>query len=349
MFFSIIGMIFCFVGISFTNPSNSPYLLAFFIFLLSLFSGSLYIVGLAYELESLDEGRYGIGSSYVTIGYRLGLLLAGGGALYVSFLWGWSAVFILVSVLLAIGCCFILFQPEPYKSENLLAEKKQLYSQYNSIFNWFWNQTIVQPCCTFFKKSNWQLIITLIVLFKFGDQLAKSMQGPFYLSLGFTKSDLATAAKVWGMMSTLFGAFCIGFYLKDKNPYTSLVKLGILHAFSLPCFLFLSLSGKSLAMLYITVAIEHFTAGMAMTAFIYFLWRICDKQFAPIQYALLWSVFSLKADIFACMGGFLAGMLEWNAFFALVSFLSIGTAMLSWSLIKHQVTDTNLTPGMLKI
>lgn len=333
MFLALVGISLSLLNMSLIDPAVSPWRLAASLFSLSLFTGCLYIVGIAYELESIQEEKYGMGSACVITGYRFGLLCGGAGALYLSFLWDWSWAYRSLAMIVGIGGLFILSQPEPYKSKAVILEKRQRFSAYPTLIQGFWNETILQPCHAFLQKSNWQVILLLLCTFKLGDQMARSMEGPFYLSLGFDKASLASAAKVWGIIATISGAFLAGFFLKGRDPFFSLGWVGMIHALSLSCYCVMSIVGKSLLGLYLTVAVENFTGGMAMTAFIFFLWKICDKRYAAVQYALLWSLFSFKADLFACLGGILANSLPWTSFFFIVTLLNVLSSCLAWILI----------------
>jgi MFS transporter, PAT family, beta-lactamase induction signal transducer AmpG len=334
MIFALLGMILSLLGMSFINPSDNPWTLAFCLVVLSSFTGCLYIVGLSYELESVSEKDYSVGSAFVVTGYRIGLLCAGAGALYLSYLWDWSWMFRCMSLLLALGCLFILMQPEPHRSKETLEAKRQQFIHYQSFFHGFWHEIIVQPCKCFFQRKDWKLILLIILTFKLGDHLAKSMTGPFYLSLGFNKADLALASKMWGFAATILGALAAGYYFKGKDPLSASVTTGLIHACTLGCYYVLSLIGKSFSGLYITVALENFTGGMAMTTFIFLLWRVCDKRYAPLQYALLWSFFSFKSDILACVGGLLATFCAWNIFFLLIFTVGLLSAVVVWNKLR---------------
>lgn len=341
------GMAMTLFGISFTSPSETLFPLALAILALSLFKGCLHIAGLAYELESIEEKCYSVGSAYLITGYRIGLLSAGAGALYLSLLIDWAWMFRTMALLLVAGIVVIWMQPEPYKSKSTLEKRSQQFSKYNSWFQGFWKETIWHPCRQFILKPQFGMILIILFVFRLGEHMAKSMEGPFYIELGFTKADVAAVSKLWGMLTTISGAFICGLGIKNKNPFEAVAKIGFIHACSLLCYYFLSLSGKSFPALYITVALEHFTGGMAMTAFIYFLWKVCDREYAAIQYTLLWSVFSFKSDIFAALGGFLAFYCSWNTFFLLVSLLGIGSSLL----VIYGIMSTQWTlPGVsLKI
>ncbi len=336
LLFALVGMMGCFIGMSYVDPSNNPWALASCLFLLSCFGGCLYIAGLSYELESIDENEYSIGSAFVVTGYRIGLLCAGAGALYLSYVWDWSWMFRAAALLLGMGCIFILWQPEPYKSKETLYSKKKKFAAYPSFAYGFWHEIILQPCKCFLQRGDWKLILLIIVTFKLGDHLTKSMSGPFYLSLGFNKADLALAAKMWGFAATILGAMTAGYYFKGRDPLRSSAITGFIHACTLGCYYVLSLIGKSFYGLYLTVAIENFTGGMAMTVFIYLLWKVCDKRYAPLQYAILWSFFSFKSDILACLGGLLAATLTWSSFFLLVFSIGLVSAAAVWHKLKEK-------------
>lgn len=317
--FSLTGMTGCLFGMSFIDPLQAPWQLALCVALLSLFTGCLYMAGISYELESLEKERYPMGSAHLISGYRIGLLCAGGGALYLSSIWDWHNTFRCAALLPALGALLILFLPEPYKSVEVIEAKKAQITLYPSLFSWFWKEIVWLPCKSFMSNPQWKMIVMMLLLYKVGDELSKSMEGPFYLSLGFTKAELAMAAKTWGMVATIIGAFIGGMFMKGKGSISTLAKAGCLHASTLYCFPIMVVTGKSMVALYLTVAAEHFSAGLLMTAFIAFLWKSCDKSYASMQYTLYWSFVSFKTDIMACLGGVLASYVDWGAFFLIVA------------------------------
>lgn len=341
--FSLAGIIFCILGIS---ASTTALTLVAYLVALSFFTGCLYMVGISYELESIPEESYPLGSANVIAGYRIGLLTAGSGILFISSLFSWSVAFQTLACLIAIGFILVLFLPEPYKSKEILKERKEQFLQYPSLFNWFWNEILVKPSKAFLMKQEWPLILLLLFFFKAGDEMSKCMEGPFYLSLGFSKIELASAAKSWGMMATLFGAYCGGLFMKSKGSFYTLIAMGLLHATTLSCHCLMAFIGKSLPALYTTVALEHFTGGLLMTSFVAFLWKHCSKQYAAIQYALLWSLISFKTDLFACLGGFLASQYSWQTFYLIITSVAVITSLipLAFSLrFTTQIPEEGIT------
>lgn len=341
---AIWGIAFSLLGMSFLRPHEMPVLLALHILFLSLCTGCLFIVGLSYELESMPQERYGMTSSYVHIGYRLGIATAGAGVLYLSDIHDWATAFQVLACFLLLGSLLIFFLPEPVGSYQNLQKKKREISRWGSFRHAFFQEVLVQPIRAFLQNSSWKVIVLLVLLFKGGDQLISSMKGPFYLSLGFDKTFLAQTAKLFGLVSTLIGAYLGGIVQRNKNPFNCLCFSGLLHASSLLSFLVLSLLGPSILGLYVTVALENITGGMAATIFIRFLWSVCDRPYASTQYALLWSLFSSKGHFASFLGGLLAHTFSWESFFLLVCALGIGSSLLAWAtVVRKNVSLSSLT------
>ncbi len=320
LLFALTGMSLslCAIGMA-----GSPAFLALALFSLSVFTGCLYMTGLSYELESIPDSAYGVGSSFVVGGYRIGLLTAGAGALGLVLLLDWQEMYLCMAGLIALGAAAIAIAPEPYRSKETLARKLSERSQTHSIWHLYWQELLQGPLKALMCRSDWLAILFLILTFKLGDQLSKTMEGPFYLSLGFTKAELALASKIWGFGATMAGALLAGFYLRKREPFQTAISAGILHAATLSCNVLIALMGKYLPLLYLASALENLTGGMAMSALIFLIWKITDKRYAAQQYALLFSLFSLKGTVIACLGGHLAALLPWPLFFAVSSLTGI--------------------------
>jgi len=327
MLFSLMGMALSLTLLALTNPQNHPWLLAFSLLSLSSFTGCLYMVGLAYELESIEENYYSIGSASVITGYRVGLLCAGAGSLSLAYLTNWSLAYGTMAVLLGLVIAVILIRPEPYQSLETLQKKRASFAHHSSFFYGFWQEIILEPCKSFFQKHDFRSIVAIVLLFKAGDHLTKSMEGPFYIDIGFDKADLAIASKTWGFATTILGTLLAGIVLKNRSALYGVALVGLLHACSLLGLWLQAVVGKSYLVLYASVTLSNFTSGMAMTAFIFFLWRSCTKYHAAIQYALLYSLFTLKVNLLSCLGGLLAAHNSWSSFFGTVCLLGLLAAL----------------------
>jgi PAT family beta-lactamase induction signal transducer AmpG len=342
---SMWGIALSLLSMSFLRPHESPATLALCILFLSLCTGCLFMVSLSYELESLPQENYSTASGYVHLGYRLGIAAAGAGALYLSDVKDWPFAFQALSLVIVLGSALIFLLPEPLGSYDSLQKKKRARAQYTSFFQGLFQELCIQPGKAFFQNPQWKQIIFLIIVFKGGDQLITSMKGPFYLSLGFSKTDLAQAAKLFGLLATFLGAYLGGIVLRGKNPLLCVSISSTIHACSLLCFEFLSLLGPSFFGLYATVALENITGGMAMTIFIRFLWSVCDRRCAATQYAILWSLFTSKGNIASFLGGALAHVSSWDLFFLIVSFLGLGSSLLAMIFVSRDRLTQKRTIG----
>lgn len=338
----LFGMILSLIGLSYTDPASSPWTLATFLLLISLMAGCVYVAGIAYELEGIDEKEYRLGSAWVLIGFRVGLLVVGAGALYLSSFFGWAFVLRCMAALLLLAALLIRLLPEPYKSQEVLAAKRQGLQRYSSIQQAFFREIFWEPCKRFFAKNSAWKILLFIFLFKFGEQLLREMAGPFYLSIGFDKIDLANATKMWGMLATITGAFLAAAYMKNKDYLLTLAGLNLLHSCTLVCYLILSIIGKSYVCLYASIALENLFGGMLMTAFIAFLWQTCNKEFAAVQYTLLWSAYLFKGKIVSFLGGILASFCPWTPFFFLVTCTAITAACAALLIAKKISLNSQL-------
>ena len=336
MLFTLLGLGLALCGMGACDPVHNLPFFALSVAGVSLFAGGIYIAGLAYELESLEQNQYSLGSACVITGFRFGMLLAASLALYLATLWDWANVYMAMGGLVALGCVLILIQEEPIKAKESLVAKKALFARHPSLIKGFWNEVILEPCKIFLQRRDYLLILVLLFGFKCGDFLVRNMEGPFYLDVGFDKTDLAFAVKSFGFVATLVGAFIAGVFLKDKDLFYSVSAAGVINACSLFFNAFLAFHGKSYALLYLAVAVENFTGGMAMTLFIFLLWKVCDRRYAAVQYAILWSLFSLKTDLLSFIGGHLAAHVSWNLFFQTGAFLGMGTALAAWSLVIYR-------------
>lgn len=324
------------LGLSYVDVASYPKSFATLLMLLSFFTGGFYVTGIAYELECLDERHYSMGSAFVTTGYRIGLVLTGAGALYLSSFFCWSSLFrYAAAVPLCLGI-YLWLIPEPFRSQVVLEEKQRRVSQYSSKIYGLWQETLVKPCKSLFCRAEWQNILYLLLLFKSGNLMLKSMMGPFYLSLGLSVIEIASMIKIWGLTATIVGSLAGGVWFRGKDHFQAVMQLCLLNSVTLGAYFALTLVGKNYPLIYAVVTLEHFIRGLSITTFIFFLWRVCDKQYAAIQYAMLLSIYSIKGDLMACLGGFIAERMCWTNFFAVTLSTEVVMACFAIYILKPQ-------------
>jgi PAT family beta-lactamase induction signal transducer AmpG len=295
-------------GLGFTRPAESPWMVAFAALLVTFFSASQDIVIDAYRREDLPDSELGLGSSLYVNGYRVGMLLASGGGLimadHVSFTW----VYLIMASCMSVGILTTLLSPEPPVPEGT---PKSL------------GEAVIQPFREYFGRQDAWLILTFILLYKLGDTMASAMTTPFYLDIGFSKTEIGTVVKLFGFWATIAGGLLGGLLMLSLRIYRSLWIFGILQALSTAGFALLARLGYTLAGLAGVIAFENLTSGMGTAAYVAFMASLANKKFTATQYALLSGLMGVPRVLAAAPTGFLAEILGWTGFFILCTFIAL--------------------------
>lgn len=311
----------CLMAMGWLGSSLSITAFAGFACLISFFSGCTYMVSVAYEMECLEKDQYPIGSASVIVGYRIGLLLAGAGTLYLAHYYSWAAAYQFVGIGMLGGIIAILLQPEPQHGTSV-SDPKQSQNAFQERPFWqkIWlipYESVWKPFIQFIQQPNWLLVLIFISLYRLSDDLAHAMLGPFYIEMGFSKADIANASKLFGMAATCLGGMIAGSCYQFIEQKKALFLFGCMHALSYLCYLLLAIYPQP-SCLYLAVLAEHLTGGMVMTGFIAFLWSLCHSQYSASQFVLLRSFITFKHTCFACLGGVFVDYLGWHGFFILL-------------------------------
>ncbi len=167
------------------------------------------------------------------------------------------------------------------------------------------------------------LILAFVVLFKFGDAIAGTMSNPFYVTLGFTKVEIASVAKVFGVVATLAGVAIGGVMVLRLGIFRALLIGGVLQMLSNVFYILQVWVGHDVAMLTVTIGVENLTSGIGSAAFVAYLSGLCNVAFTATQYALLSSLATVGVNILSASGGWLADELGWVRFFLLSMVLAL--------------------------
>src|ERR1700749_1385755 len=147
--------------------------------------------------------------------------------------------------------------------------------------------------------------------------LAGSMSNPLYVQLGFTKVEVATVAKIYGVIATLAGVALGGMLVLRWGVFVAMLVCGGMQALSNLMYVAQLWAGHDVVMLAATIGGENLTGGMASAAFVAFLSDLCSRDFTATQYALLSSLATVGLNVLAASGGALAQTLGWTRFFLL--------------------------------
>ena len=295
-------------GLGWTQPAQSPFTVAVVAWLLAFFSASQDIVIDAYRREALADNELGLGSSLYVNGYRIGMLLASGGGLIMADFIGFSLVYQFMALTMLVGILTTLFAPEPQVPAGTPATLQD---------------AVVQPFVDYFRRHHALLILLFILLYKVGDTMASHMTIPFYLDIGFSKTEIGAVVKLFGFWATIIGSIIGGVVILRTGIYRALWVFGILQAVSTAGFAVLAQVGHSLPWLAGVIAFENLSAGMGTAAFVAFMASLTNKQFTATQYALLSSLMGIPRVIVAAPTGYFADWMGWTVFFTLCALIAI--------------------------
>ena len=295
-------------AIALTDPVSALLPLVLVAVLVAFLSASQDIVIDALRIEMLAEREQAWGLAAYVWGYRLALLVAGGGALFLVAPLGWDGAFLVMAALMGLGM-----------AATLAAREAPAQRQPPMGFSARMRVSVVEPFADFTRRPLWLAILLFIALFKLGEALAGIMTTPFYRALGFTREDVATVATVFGLAMTLAGALAGGWLVSRIGTARALVLTGLGQMLSNLMYVALANAGHSMPMLYAQVGIENFTDGLADAAFLTYLSTLINIRFTATQYALLSSLAALPLRTLGASSGWLAEWLGWPQFFLLTT------------------------------
>ena len=324
---SQVMLLFAIVNLAFSDPLNAPISMAVFAVLVAFFSASQDIVIDAYRIEILEEEQQGMGAAMVTYGYRAGMLMAGAGTLYLADYWSWTHAYLVMGLIIITGSLLVLFSPEPDEMESPTIHKLGLGG-------WIY-QFVVRPFLDFSSRPGWVLILLFIVTFKLGDAFLSVMTNPFYIDLGFSKSEIAEVTKLFGVLALGVGLFVGGIMIQKFGLLASLIITGVLQAVSNLAFAYQAASGNDLEVLVFTIAIENVTGGMGTAAFVAYLSSLTNTAFTATQYALLSAFMSLGRNLLSSPSGYVVDAVGWIEFFIISVVIAIPGLLLLLLLMKR--------------
>ena len=271
----------------------------------------------------------------VVNGYRIGMLMAGAGAISLADSLSWSTVYSIMAAMVLVGLATVLLSREPREPDGAVEEP----GGSPGAAKWLVG-TVVDPFADFLKRDGWVFILLFIMLYKLGDAYLGVMANPFYVEMGFTKGEIAAVSKVFGMGATIVGGLLGGILVFRFGIRASLLVCGVLMAASNLVFAVQAMVGHSVPMLTVTIAVENLTGGMGTTAFVAYLSSLCNVAYTATQYALLSSFMAFARDVLSASSGWLADQVDWVTFFLASTGLAVpGLLLLVWMMRRYPAAD----------
>jgi PAT family beta-lactamase induction signal transducer AmpG len=273
----------------------------------------------AYRIEIAPLSAQAALAATYTLGYRFGLIVGGAGALYIADFDGWRDAYLWMAALMLLPIATTLACREPDAPEATVVRRIDFVGA-------FW-----QPFSSYFRNNGVVLGLVLLAfvgLFKFPDQVIGVMAGPFYLDSGFTKTDIATVSKLFGIWMGIGGAFAGGVAVAAFGFRRMLLVAALGVALSNLAFLLMAHNPSQLWAFYAAIAADNLFQGFAGVVLIAFMSALTDRNFTATQFALLVSLANLPGKFVGGVSGYIVEASSYSAFFTMSALTVVPTLLL---------------------
>ncbi len=282
----------------------------------------------AYRIEIAESEMQGVLAAAYQYGYRIAIIVSGAGALFIAQYGSWEMSYRAMAACMAVGLLTTLFCREPQVSRAI--ERQFTGSRAGRAFKWF-GSSIAGPFADFFRRfGRWAVILLLfITVFRISDYVLGILANPFYLVIGFSKAEIASVAKFYGLWVSLAGIGIGGWAIVRFGIPKCVILATVLIAGTNLFFATLALIGPSLSMLTVTISADNFAMGFAGTVFIAYLSSLTNPLFTATQYALFSSVSSFVGKLTAGFSGNVQEAVGWFGFFLYAAALGVPAIVLA--------------------
>jgi PAT family beta-lactamase induction signal transducer AmpG len=279
------------VGIASGSPQTSLSVTIMSALLVAFASATQDVVIDGWRINAAPTERQGMMAAAYQLGYRLALICAGAGALYIAEFVNWRSAYLAMAALMAVGLTGTLLAPRV--DDGAMGERVSF------------SAAVLDPLADLFRRKGPILIpiLALIACFRLPDFVAGVMANPLYIDLGFSKVDIANVSKLYGVWIGIIGAFAGGLALTRLGLWWTLLIGAVIAAASNLMFAWLAVEGAKLELLTLSISIDNFASGFAGSALIAYMSGLTSPAFAATQYALLSSLYALPGKLIGGASG----------------------------------------------
>ena len=299
------------VSFGYFDPGNNLTIIAGLVLATSFFSATQDIVLDAYRREMLEDDELGTGNSIFINAYRVSSLVPGSLALILADVIPWSSVFWIVGVFMLVGIFTTLLVPET--ADDRLAPRSV-------------REAVVEPFVEFFGRQDFKagiLVLSFMVFYKLGDNMAVALQTPFFIDLGFTLTEIGTVAKFTILASSIAGAVLGGLVMLKISINRALWIFGFVQIISIFGYAALAKIGNNLYALAAAASLEYLGVGLGTVALTAFMAKQTSRRFTATQFALLTSLTAVPRTFANATTGFVIDAAGYFSFFLLCAVVAI--------------------------
>ena len=305
---SLLGSIALF---GYINPVMDIWSVAYLATAVAFFSASQDIVLDAYRRELLPDNQLGLGNSIHVQAYRLSGLVPGSLGFILADHMSWQSVFMIVAAFMLIGVFLTLFIKEIETEHNAPKSLKE---------------AVVLPFKDFIQSNGLKsacYTLLFLVLYKLGDNMATALQTPFFIDMGFSKTEIGVIAKTSSMVAMTIGIIVGGLVMIKLSINRALWLFGFVQIASILGFAALAEIGHNTYALAIAMAFEYLGVGLGTAAFTAFIARTTNPAFAATQIALFTALAVLPRTFANATTGFIVEQIGWTNFYFLCTVLAV--------------------------
>ncbi|MBS0371337.1 MAG: AmpG family muropeptide MFS transporter [Proteobacteria bacterium] len=285
--------------------------------LIAFLSATQDIVLDAYRRELLPEIELGIGNAIHVNAYKLAGLVPGSLSLVLADHLPWADVFLVTALFMAPGLAMTLLVKEPAAASRAPRTLRD---------------AVVEPFREFFGRHGVRsalVVLAFIFLYKLGDSLCTALATPFYLDMGFSKTEIGLVAKNAGLWPSVIGGLLGGLWMVKLGINRALWVFGFVQWLAIYGFAWLAWLGPAeadagrLGVLAVVIGLEALAVGLGTTAFVAYMARTTHPAYTATQLALFTSLMAVPRTFINASAGWLVESLGWFDFFMLCGVLAV--------------------------
>jgi len=304
----------------------------------------------AWRIESVADHLQGAMAATYQMGYRIGMILSGAGALYLADSLSWGQAYAIMALAMGIGMVTVLLVPEPARKIDretwrreervvrFVANSGHLAPRWRDLGAWFIG-AVVCPFTEFFARNGKLalLILAFIGVFRLSDITMGVMANPFYIDMGYGMDEIASVTKVFGLVMTMAGAALGGILVVRFGIMSMLLAGALLVAGTNLIFAWLATQEADVLRLALVVSADNLSGGLAGSVFIAYLSSLANRAYTATQYALFSSLMLLPAKFLGGFSGNIVDATDYVFFFTYAAALGLPAIFLVLVLMRIEV------------
>ncbi|WP_434803024.1 AmpG family muropeptide MFS transporter [Marinobacter salarius] len=325
------------------DATVAPEMMAFCGLLVAFSSATQDVAIDAYRIEVAEERLQAALAATYIFGYRLALLVAGAGALYLAEFWSWQVSYEVMALLVGVGMVTVLIVREPRvnhyaaaqdiadKIEHEASKRTHLNPRLARFIGWFY-AAIAGPFLDFFRryKELAILILVMVAVYRISDIAMGVMANPFYLDfMGFSKTQVADVTKIFGFFMTIAGSLVGGVLVVRYGVRRILLAGAIMTAATNLLFVVLAQYPPNIVTLALVVSADNLSGGIANVALIAWLSSMTSAAFTATQYALFSSLMTLPGKFIGGFSGIVVAGFGYAEFFLVAGIMGVPAILLA--------------------